>query len=94
MLDGRPVQKATTSDLCFDVATLLAHASDLKPVEPGNLITTGTPGGTLAHPLHPTLTAFQAPSTYSPSSGPSFSLPDRSRQSASLRAIKWFWRRP
>ncbi|MFE7618155.1 fumarylacetoacetate hydrolase family protein [Streptomyces sp. NPDC057496] len=52
-LDGRPVQKASTSDLHFDVATLLARASDLTPLEPGDLITTGTPGGTLAHPLGP-----------------------------------------
>ncbi|MFD6081082.1 fumarylacetoacetate hydrolase family protein [Streptomyces hydrogenans] len=52
-LDGRPVQKASTSDLHFDVATLLARASDLTPLEPGDLITTGTPGGTLAHPLNP-----------------------------------------
>ncbi|MGW5000158.1 fumarylacetoacetate hydrolase family protein [Streptomyces hydrogenans] len=52
-LDGRPVQKANTSDLLVDVATLLAHAGDLTPLEPGDLITTGTPGGTLAHPLGP-----------------------------------------
>ncbi|MGY3336396.1 acylpyruvate hydrolase [Streptomyces filamentosus] len=52
-LDGRPVQKANTSDLCFDVATLLARASDLSPLKPGDLITTGTPGGTLAYPLTP-----------------------------------------
>ncbi|MFF0277798.1 fumarylacetoacetate hydrolase family protein [Streptomyces sp. NPDC004330] len=52
-LDGRPVQNANTSDLHFDVATLLARASDLTPLEPGDLITTGTPGGTLAHPLGP-----------------------------------------
>ncbi|MFB7919151.1 fumarylacetoacetate hydrolase family protein [Streptomyces sp. NPDC056061] len=52
-LDGRPVQRANTSDLHFDVATPVAHAGDLTPLEPGDLITTGTPGGTLSHPLAP-----------------------------------------
>ncbi|MFB7916753.1 fumarylacetoacetate hydrolase family protein [Streptomyces sp. NPDC056061] len=52
-LDGRPVQRANTSDLHFDVATPVARAGGLTPLEPGDLITTGTPGGTLSHPLAP-----------------------------------------
>ncbi|MCQ4205753.1 fumarylacetoacetate hydrolase family protein [Streptomyces longispororuber] len=50
-LDGRLIQKANTSELYFDVATLVAHASTLTPLRPGDLIVTGTPGGTHDHPL-------------------------------------------
>ncbi|KAA0920578.1 fumarylacetoacetate hydrolase family protein [Streptomyces apricus] len=52
-LDGRLVQKANTSELYFDVATLVAHASTLAPLRPGDLIATGTPGGTHGHRLAP-----------------------------------------
>ncbi|MFE7395771.1 fumarylacetoacetate hydrolase family protein [Streptomyces sp. NPDC057557] len=52
-LDGRLLQKANTSELYFDVATLIAHASTLTPLRPGDLITTGTPGGTHDHSLVP-----------------------------------------
>ncbi|MGW1553970.1 fumarylacetoacetate hydrolase family protein [Streptomyces sp. NPDC002346] len=52
-LDGRLVQKANTSELHFDVATLTAHASTLITLQPGDLITTGTPGGTLDRILEP-----------------------------------------
>ncbi|MFB6990187.1 fumarylacetoacetate hydrolase family protein [Streptomyces sp. NPDC056297] len=52
-LDGRPVQKANTSELHFDVATLTAHASTVTTLRPGDLITTGTPGGTLGRPPAP-----------------------------------------
>ncbi|MEV2211443.1 fumarylacetoacetate hydrolase family protein [Streptomyces sp. NPDC050997] len=52
-LGGRLVQKANTSELHFDVATLIAHASTVTTLHPGDLITTGTPGGTLDHPLAP-----------------------------------------
>ncbi|MFD5845564.1 fumarylacetoacetate hydrolase family protein [Streptomyces chartreusis] len=50
-LGSRLVQRANTSDLCFDVATLIGHASTLTALQPGDLITTGTPGGTLNRPL-------------------------------------------
>ncbi|MFF3607892.1 fumarylacetoacetate hydrolase family protein [Streptomyces sp. NPDC002463] len=43
-LDGRPVQKVNTSELCFDVATLIAHASTLIRLKPGDLVTTGNTG--------------------------------------------------
>ncbi|MFE6889218.1 fumarylacetoacetate hydrolase family protein [Streptomyces sp. NPDC057694] len=52
-LDGRLVQKANTSELRFDVATLVAHASTVTELRPGDLLTTGTPGGALDHPLAP-----------------------------------------
>jgi acylpyruvate hydrolase len=52
-LGGRLVQKASTSELHFDVAALIAHASTLTVLQPGDLITTGTSGGTLDGPLEP-----------------------------------------
>ncbi|MFE4453042.1 fumarylacetoacetate hydrolase family protein [Streptomyces sp. NPDC056796] len=52
-LDSRPVQRANSSALHFDAATLTAHASTLTTLRPGDLITTGTPGGTLGSPLAP-----------------------------------------
>ncbi|MGI3226937.1 fumarylacetoacetate hydrolase family protein [Streptomyces sp. GTA36] len=39
-------QKANTSELIFDVATVIAHVSSSVTLLPGDLITTGTPAGT------------------------------------------------
>jgi len=50
--NGRLRQKANTSDLLFDVATLIAHASATTTLMPGDLITTGTPADTATDPLH------------------------------------------
>ncbi|MCR8942772.1 fumarylacetoacetate hydrolase family protein [Streptomyces sp. OUCMDZ-4982] len=50
-LDGRPRQKANTSDLLFDVATLITRISARTTLMPGDLITTGTPATTHAGPL-------------------------------------------
>lgn len=50
--NGRLRQKANTSDLLFDVATLIAHASATTTLMPGDLITTGTPAGTATDPIH------------------------------------------
>jgi acylpyruvate hydrolase len=44
-VDGRTVQKATTSDLLFDVADVVAYVSTIITLRPGDLICTGTPGG-------------------------------------------------
>jgi acylpyruvate hydrolase len=44
-VDGRLVQQADTADLVFDPATLVAYVSTIVPLEPGDLIATGTPGG-------------------------------------------------
>ncbi|MGX1675980.1 fumarylacetoacetate hydrolase family protein [Streptomyces sp. NPDC055400] len=52
-LGDRLVQKANTSELHFDVATLVSEASAVTPLRPGDLLTTGTPGGTLDRPLGP-----------------------------------------
>ena len=44
-LNGRVMQSATTADLIFDVATLVALISEAMTLEPGGLIITGTPAG-------------------------------------------------
>jgi 2-keto-4-pentenoate hydratase/2-oxohepta-3-ene-1,7-dioic acid hydratase in catechol pathway len=44
-LNGDFLQDATTSDLIFDVPQLVAHASTVFTLEPGDLILTGTPAG-------------------------------------------------
>lgn len=43
LVDGRVRQKASTSELLFDVATVIAHVSGSLTLLPGDLITTGTP---------------------------------------------------
>jgi acylpyruvate hydrolase len=45
LVDGEQVQVAQTGDLVFDPPTLLSYISDIIPLEPGDLIATGTPGG-------------------------------------------------
>ncbi|MDX3134452.1 fumarylacetoacetate hydrolase family protein [Streptomyces europaeiscabiei] len=45
LVDGRITQKANTSELIFDVATVVAHVSSAVTLLPGDLITTGTPAG-------------------------------------------------
>jgi 2-keto-4-pentenoate hydratase/2-oxohepta-3-ene-1,7-dioic acid hydratase in catechol pathway len=44
-LQGRVVQKASTSDLIFDVATLVSLLSEAFTLEVGDVIVTGTPSG-------------------------------------------------
>jgi len=39
------VQDSTTADMIFDVRTLVAFCSQHMTLEPGDLITTGTPAG-------------------------------------------------
>ncbi|MEV4031718.1 fumarylacetoacetate hydrolase family protein [Streptomyces umbrinus] len=46
LVDGRVTQKANTSELIFDVATVIAHVSSSVTLLPGDLIMTGTPAGT------------------------------------------------
>lgn len=45
LVDGRVTQKANTSELVFDGATVIAHVSTVVTLRPGDLITTGTPAG-------------------------------------------------
>jgi 2-keto-4-pentenoate hydratase/2-oxohepta-3-ene-1,7-dioic acid hydratase in catechol pathway len=44
-VNGRPRQDSTTSDLIFDVSSILHHFSQYLILEPGDLICTGTPEG-------------------------------------------------
>jgi len=44
-LNGELFQEGRTSDLIFDVPTLVAYASSVFTLEPGDLILTGTPPG-------------------------------------------------
>jgi 2-keto-4-pentenoate hydratase/2-oxohepta-3-ene-1,7-dioic acid hydratase in catechol pathway len=44
-LNGETLQDGNTSDLVFGVRRLVAHASSVFTLEPGDLILTGTPAG-------------------------------------------------
>ena len=45
VLNGAVLQDAPVSDLCFDVPSLIEYCSIWTPLEPGDVIVTGTPGG-------------------------------------------------
>lgn len=47
-LNGEVVQSARTSDLLFDVRTIVSYVSRFVTLEPGDVIYTGTPGTTRA----------------------------------------------
>jgi 2-keto-4-pentenoate hydratase/2-oxohepta-3-ene-1,7-dioic acid hydratase in catechol pathway len=44
-LNGEIMQDSNTSDMIFDVATLIATLSEAMTLEPGDVIATGTPAG-------------------------------------------------
>jgi 2-keto-4-pentenoate hydratase/2-oxohepta-3-ene-1,7-dioic acid hydratase in catechol pathway len=44
-LNGDPKQDGRTSDLIFDVPTLIAHVTSVMTLLPGDVILTGTPEG-------------------------------------------------
>jgi 2-keto-4-pentenoate hydratase/2-oxohepta-3-ene-1,7-dioic acid hydratase in catechol pathway len=44
-LNGEEMQRSATSDLIFKVPELVSHISNLMTLEPGDLISTGTPSG-------------------------------------------------
>jgi 2-keto-4-pentenoate hydratase/2-oxohepta-3-ene-1,7-dioic acid hydratase in catechol pathway len=44
-INGQRRQHGKTSDMIFDLATLVAYASSVMTLEPGDLILTGTPEG-------------------------------------------------
>ncbi|GLQ06127.1 ureidoglycolate lyase [Sneathiella chinensis] len=44
-VDGHRYQQGNTGTMIFDVATLIAHLSEFMTLEPGDVITTGTPPG-------------------------------------------------
>ena len=45
LVDGEVMQKANTSDLLFTPANVVSYVSQIVTLEPGDLISTGTPGG-------------------------------------------------
>ena len=44
-LNGETMQSASTQDLIFSVPALVAHLSGLMTLEPGDIVSTGTPSG-------------------------------------------------
>jgi 2-keto-4-pentenoate hydratase/2-oxohepta-3-ene-1,7-dioic acid hydratase in catechol pathway len=48
-LNGEVLQDSRTSDLIFDVATLVSYVTQAITLEPGDLILTGTPEGVGVH---------------------------------------------
>ena len=54
-LNGTQMQHGRTADMLFSVATLIAYVSRFMTLEPGDLITTGTPAG---------IGAFRKPPVY------------------------------
>jgi acylpyruvate hydrolase len=44
-VDGETVQQASTADLVFSPAALIAYFSQIVTLQPGDVIATGTPGG-------------------------------------------------
>ena len=44
-LNGETMQSASTADLCFSVPALVSHLSSLMTLEPGDIVSTGTPAG-------------------------------------------------
>lgn len=49
-LNGQTMQDASTSDMIFDVAALVAAVTEITPVAPGDLVLTGSPAGNgMAH---------------------------------------------
>jgi 2-keto-4-pentenoate hydratase/2-oxohepta-3-ene-1,7-dioic acid hydratase in catechol pathway len=47
-VNGKEVQRGRTTDMAFDIPTLIAFISRVMTLEPGDLIATGTPAGTTA----------------------------------------------
>ena len=45
LLDGEVVQSASTEQLIFGIADIIAYCSTFTTLEPGDVIATGTPGG-------------------------------------------------
>lgn len=47
-IDGRPLQNGSTATMLFDIAALISFISHRMPLEPGDVIATGTPAGVAA----------------------------------------------
>ncbi len=44
-VNGTTMQSGSTADFIFDLATVVVHLSEFMTLEPGDIITTGTPAG-------------------------------------------------
>lgn len=44
-VNGQQMQSGSTADFIFDVPTVIAHISEFMTLEPGDIVTTGTPAG-------------------------------------------------
>ena len=44
-LNGEVVQDARLGQMIFDIPTVIEYCSSFNPLEPGDVIVTGTPGG-------------------------------------------------
>lgn len=44
-LNGKRLQDSSTSDLIFDIPTIVSYTSEFMTLEPGDIISTGTPAG-------------------------------------------------
>lgn len=44
-VNGEPLQNGSTSTMIFGVAQLIAYVSDCMSLQPGDIISTGTPPG-------------------------------------------------
>lgn len=44
-VNGRTVQRSSTSDMIYNVARLVSHVSSVMTLQPGDVIPTGTPSG-------------------------------------------------
>jgi len=44
-VNGEPRQRGSTKTMIFDCATLIAYVSQIMTLNPGDIITTGTPPG-------------------------------------------------
>ncbi|MFI4861149.1 MAG: fumarylacetoacetate hydrolase family protein [Phycisphaerales bacterium JB063] len=44
-VNGRPMQDGTTADMIFGIPKLISHLSAFMTLEPGDIISTGTPAG-------------------------------------------------
>jgi 2,4-didehydro-3-deoxy-L-rhamnonate hydrolase len=47
-IDGRPLQHGSTATMLFNIAELICYISHRMPLEPGDVIATGTPAGVAA----------------------------------------------
>jgi 2-keto-4-pentenoate hydratase/2-oxohepta-3-ene-1,7-dioic acid hydratase in catechol pathway len=47
-VDGRTLQSGSTRDMLFDIADLVSYLSALQPLQPGDIIASGTPAGVAA----------------------------------------------